>query len=160
MHRRPGNAILIPHDKAHRRVVRIQSRSFPMPRNLRSWVVASMAALSFGAGAQAQEVIGSYAAYIGQQDLYNSDGARLSAPWQVLRQDRANFHRFGISQNGDEWDPFFGDANNRAAMEQMIMRGIMDPQAARDIMSGGATVVVTIYGSGNVGDYVNVDVYR
>lgn len=131
-----------------------------MPRFLRSLSVAAFVSLACGAGAQAQEVVGSYVAYIGQQDLYNSNGARLTAPWQVLRQDRANFHRFGISQNGDEWDPFFGDANNREAMEQMIMRGYMDPQAARDIMAGGATVVVTIFGSGNVGDYVNVDVYR
>ncbi len=113
-----------------------------------------------GTSAMAQDVVGTYAAYIGQDDLYNSNGERLSAAWQVLRQDRANFHRYGISQPGDEWDPFFSDANNRAAMEQMIMNGYMDPQAARDIMNGGAMVIVTIYGSGNVGDYVNVDVYR
>ena len=122
--------------------------------------LAAFTSVGLGSAAQAQNVIGTYVAYIGQQDLFNSNGARLTAPWQVLRQDRANYHRFGIAQNGDEWDPFFGDANNREAMEQMIMRGYMDPQAARDIMAGGATVVVTIYGSGNVGDYVNVDVYR
>jgi hypothetical protein len=110
--------------------------------------------------ATAQQEIGSYIAEIGAADLFNSEGQRLSAPWQVLRQDRANFHRFGISQAGDQWDPFFADANNRAAMEQMVMNGYMDPQAARDIMAGGATVVVTIFGSGGVGTYVNVDVYR
>ena len=45
-------------------------------------------------------------------------------------------------------------------MERMIMNGYMDPMAARNIMTGGATVVVTIYGYGGVGDYVNVDVYK
>jgi hypothetical protein len=123
-------------------------------------VAFGMMTLCGGTAALAQDVLGSYAAYIGQQDLYNSNGARLSAPWQVLRQDRANFHRFGISQTGDEWDPFFGDANNREAMERMVMQGYMDPIAARDIMAGGATVVVTIYGTGKSGQYVNVDVYR
>ena len=116
--------------------------------------------IGLGSAASAQDVIGSYVAVIGQDDLYNSNGARLSAPWQVLRQDRANFHRFGLSQVGDEWDPFFADAKNREAMERMIMNGYMDPLAARDIMTGGAMIVVTIYGSGGVGDYVSVDVYK
>ncbi len=123
-------------------------------------VLAALAASTLSTAATAQEVIGTYTAEIGRDDLFNSEGQRLSAPWQVLRQDRANYHRFGISQPGDQWDPLFADANNRAAMEQMVMNGYMDPQAARDIMAGGATVVVTIYGSGGIGTYVNVDVYR
>jgi hypothetical protein len=118
------------------------------------------ALMATGTAAPAQEIIGSYTAEIGRADLFNSEGQRLTAPWQVLRQDRANYHRFGISQAGDQWDPLFADANNRAAMEQMVMNGYMDPQAARDIMAGGATVIVTIYGSGGIGTYVNVDVYR
>jgi hypothetical protein len=123
-------------------------------------LAGAIALAALASGAAAQQEIGSYVAEIGNADLYNSEGQRLSAPWQVLRQDRANFHRFGISQPGDQWDPFFADANNRAAMEQMVMNGYMDPAAARDIMAGGATVVVTIYGAGGVGNYVNVDVYR
>lgn len=108
----------------------------------------------------AQELIGSYVAFIGTDDLYNSRGARLTEPWQVLRQDRANFHRFGISQAGDEWDPFFASIENRAAMERMIMNGHIDPVARRDILRGGAMVHVGIYGSGNAGHYVNVTVAR
>ncbi len=108
----------------------------------------------------AQDVIGSYAAYIGEEDLYNSDGLRLSEPWQVLRQDRANFHRFGVAQDGDEWDPLFENADNREAMENMIRRGYIDPDAERMILSGGAMVYVSIYGAGGVGDYVEVEVFR
>ena len=124
-----------------------------------SFLVAVFLAAA-ASSAAAQEIIGTYTAEIGRADLFNSEGQRLTAPWQVLRQDRANYHRFGVSQPGDQWDPLFADANNRAAMEQMVMNGYMDPQAARDIIAGGATVVVTIYGSGGVGTYVNVDVYR
>jgi hypothetical protein len=108
----------------------------------------------------AQEVIGSYAAYIGEDDLYNSEGARLTEPWQVLRQDRANYHKFGVTQDGDEWDPLFESADNREAMENMIMRGYIDPDAERMILSGGAMVYVNIYGAGGVGDYVEVEVFR
>ena len=118
----------------------------------------SLATLSLPA--MAQSVIGQYTAYIGNDDLYNSRGVRLWEPWQILRQDRANYHRFGISQPGDEWDSFFGDMNNRAAMEQMIMNGYINPQAARNIVNGGAIVVVRIYGSGGRGNRVEVDVYR
>ena len=110
--------------------------------------------------AQADSLIGSYVAYIGRQDLYNSNGQRLSEPWQVLRQDRANYHRFGISQAGDEWDPFFGSIDNRAAMERMIMNGYIEPNAARILINGGATVFVRIYGTGNTGRSVDVTVVR
>ncbi len=110
--------------------------------------------------ARADQIIGSYVAYIGQDDLYNSKGARLSEPWQILRQDRANYHRFGISQPGDEWDPFFGNMENRGIMERMIMNGSIEPAAARNLLRGGATVFVRIYGTGNRGHYVNVTVTR
>ena len=109
--------------------------------------------------AAAQDVVGGYAAWIGTDDLYNSEGARLSQPWQVLRQDRANYHRFGIWQEGDEWDPFFEDADNRAAMERMIMEGYISPAAARAIVQGNVMVYVTIHGSGGRGDWVEVEVY-
>lgn len=106
----------------------------------------------------ADEIIGSYVAYIGRDDLYNSKGARLNEPWQILRQDRANYHRFGISQSGDEWDPFFGSKNNRAIMERMIMNGTITSGARSGLLQGGATVFVRIYGTGSRGNYVKVTV--
>lgn len=123
-------------------------------------VFALLCAVLMSAPANAQSLVGQYTAYIGSDDLYNSRGARLWEPWQILRQDRANYHRFGISQPGDEWDSFFGSIDNRAAMERMIMNGYINPQAARNIVNGGATVVVRIYGSGSRGNRVEVDVYR
>ncbi|MBL4644908.1 MAG: hypothetical protein JKY99_00430 [Rhizobiales bacterium] len=107
-----------------------------------------------------QELVGSYVAYIGEDDLYNSRGQRLTQPWQVLRQDRANFHRFGISQRGDEDDPYFDSINNRAAMERMVMNGHIDRAARRNLLRGGATVFVRIYGRGSVGRSVRVTVVR
>lgn len=112
------------------------------------------------APAMADDLIGAYVAYIGRQDLTNSKGARLREPWQVLRQDRANYHRFGISQPGDEWDPFFGSIDNRAIMERMVMNGRIDPTAARNLVEGGATVFVRIYGQGSLGTAVQVTVAK
>lgn len=126
----------------------------------RTIAAALLAGASVAAPAAAQDLVGGYVAYIGEDDLYNSRGQRLTEPWQVLRQDRANFHRFGISQPGDEWDPFFGDADNREAMERLIMNGGIEPRARRILMQGGATVFVRIYGHGNVGDYIDVTVSR
>ncbi|MGR3314910.1 hypothetical protein [Roseovarius indicus] len=125
-------------------------------------IAAAALALAIPAAmpAAAQQLIGAYTAFIGTDDLYNSSGARLTQPWQVLRQDRANYHRFGIRHAGDEWDPFFGSIENRAAMERMIMNGSMDPIARQNLLQGGATVFVRIYGAGGVGRYVDVTVAR
>ncbi|WGW05076.1 hypothetical protein [Tropicibacter oceani] len=123
-------------------------------------LLTALALITAATAAQADGLIGSYVAYIGQDDLYNSKGARLSEPWQILRQDRANYHRFGISQPGDEWDPYFGSVDNRAAMERMIMNGYIEPSAARALVQGGATVFVRIYGNGNTGRSVEVTVVR
>lgn len=113
-----------------------------------------------GGGAQAQDLLEQYVAYIGPHDLYNSKGVRLWEPWQILRQDRANFHRFGRRDGPDQSDRFFADANNRAIMERMLMHGRIAPVAAQNIVNGGATVVVQVWGQGGRGDYVTVDVYR
>jgi hypothetical protein len=110
--------------------------------------------------ATAQQVVESYVAYIGREDLFNSQGVRLTEPWQILRQDRANYHRFGIAQRGDQWDSFFAGTENRAIMERMVMNGYIDPVAARNIVNGGATILVEIFGRGSRGDYVNITVLR
>ncbi|WP_424944221.1 hypothetical protein [Aliiroseovarius crassostreae] len=122
--------------------------------------VAAIGLLAAPLTATADDLIGAYVAYIGKADLTNSKGKRLREPWQVLRQDRANYHRYGISQAGDEWDPFFGSIDNRAAMEQMVMNGKIDPRAAKNLVDGGATVFVRIYGRGSLGTSVQVTVSK
>ncbi|NRP14268.1 hypothetical protein XMM379_000425 [Aliiroseovarius sp. xm-m-379] len=129
-------------------------KSFALP------IVAVLALTGAVMPAMADELIGAYRAYIGKADLTNDKGARLSEPWQVLRQDRANYHRFGVSQSGDEWDPFFGSIDNRAIMEQMVKNGTIDPKAARNLVQGGATVYVRIYGRGSLGTSVQVSVSK
>ena len=101
-----------------------------------------------------------YVAYIGPDDLYNSQGERLTQPWQIVRQDRANYHRFDIQDDLDEGDTFFADAENRAIMENMLRNGSISRAAARDVVAGGALILVEIYGHGNVGHAVQITTAR
>lgn len=105
-------------------------------------------------------VIEAYVAQIGYHDLYNSSGVPLGNPWEVLRQDRANFHRFGVRDIFDQPDSFFANAGNRAIMENMLSHGSITGQAARDIMSGEAMVLIEIHGYGSVAWELHVTVAR
>lgn len=117
-------------------------------------------ALLVPASAQAQALIAEYRAHIGVQDLHNSAGVRLGEAWQVLRQDRANYHRFNIWDTQDEWDPVFARFDARARFEQLIRNGRIDPAAARAILRGGAMVHVQVYGRGGQPQSVIVQLLR
>ncbi len=102
-------------------------------------------------------LLDSYVAYVGEDDLYNSSGKRLDQPWQIIRQDRANFHRFGIRDRLDENDGFFASSANRDAMERMLARGTISNSARRAIVGGGAVIQVDVL-SANGRDWVEVTV--
>ena len=122
-------------------------------------VIAALLVFSIlPARSYADELIGQYDAYIGEDDLYNSKGARLTQPWQIIRQDRANYHEFGIRQDGDEGDSFFASKANRAAAEGMIREGSMTRDARRLLLQGDVMIHVEIYGHGDVGDYLDITV--
>ena len=112
-------------------------------------------ALSTGT-AKSDEVIDGYSAYIAQDDLYNSKGERLTQPWQVIRQDRANYHKFGIRQDGDENDSYFASEANRATAEAMLAQGEISRADGKRIMRGDTTIHVMIYGRGTVGRSLRV----
>ena len=57
----------------------------------------------------AQQLIGSYVALLSEADHFNSKGQRLTSAAAIIRQDRANFHRYGIKDPQDEGDTFFAD---------------------------------------------------
>ncbi|WEZ83286.1 hypothetical protein P6U16_21030 [Rhizobium sp. 32-5/1] len=98
-----------------------------------------------------------YTAYIGQDDLYNSYDERLWEPWQIIRQDRANYHRYGVFQPGDEGDAFFASAKNRERAERMIQFGTIDRAAAAALVQGDVLIDVKIY-RGPDGDYLDITV--
>ena len=93
----------------------------------------------------AQQLLDSYTAYIGIEDLHNSKGARLTQPWQVLRQDRANFHKFGIRDPEDESDGFFSNKGNRALLEKMLRKGKTPGWVYDAIVNDTPLIQVTVY---------------
>ena len=109
--------------------------------------------------AQADTLLESYVAELGPDDHYNSRGKRLSQAWQVLRQDRANYHRFGIRDRLDEGDSFFASKQNRAIAERMLRRGRIDRGLARRIVNRNIVVIVEIWGRGTTGTSLRVYEY-
>jgi hypothetical protein len=106
--------------------------------------------------ASAADLIGSYNAYLSRADHYNSNGERLTTAAGVIRQDRANFHKFGIQDDQDESDNYFDNVNNRAVLEQMLNDGSSDPGVLRRIVNSNLMIHVDIYRSRHHGDYVVV----
>jgi hypothetical protein len=80
--------------------------------------------------AQAQQLIGSYVALLSEADPFNSNGQRLMSAAAIIRQDRANFHRFGIRDPQDEDDAFFADEGNRAASNRCSSAGARSPASS------------------------------
>ncbi|SOC86006.1 hypothetical protein SAMN05421890_4525 [Ensifer adhaerens] len=107
--------------------------------------------------ASADELVDEYNAYIGRDDLYNSNGERLREPWQIIRQDRANYYKFGVRQRGDEPDSFFASVDNRAKAERMIREGTMTRDARRLLLQGDCMINVKVYHD-REGDYLEITV--
>ncbi len=109
-------------------------------------IVVGVGLASGTAPAKAQgQLLESYVAFIGPNDHFNSKGGRLTEPWQIIRQDRANFHKFGIRDRGDQADGYFNSIKNRGRMERMIRNGYIEPNAAWRIVNQNVWVRVDIY---------------
>jgi hypothetical protein len=104
------------------------------------------------------KLIESYRAYIGNDDLYNSKGERLTAPWQIIRQDRANYHVYRRRDRGDQGDSFFSQASNRQNLEAMLANGNIADDAGNLIVRGNLRIKVDIFGHGDVGQWVDIHV--
>ena|ERR1700712_1759533 len=115
-----------------------------------------LAAAAAATPAAAAELIGSYNAYLSRADHFNSSGERLTSAAAIIRQDRANFHKFGIQDDQDESDNYFDNVNNRAVLEQMLSDGSSDPGVLSRIVNGNVMIHVEIYRSHHHGDYVVV----
>ncbi|MBZ0216356.1 MAG: hypothetical protein K8F25_07385 [Fimbriimonadaceae bacterium] len=105
---------------------------------------------------RAAELLESYQAYLSRNDHYNSRGERLRSAAAIIRQDRANFHRFGLRDDGDDWDSFFENKTNRARLEQMLNEGRAASHVLNEIINSDPVIIVNIYGHGATGTYVEV----
>lgn len=112
------------------------------------WLVAALLALSAG-GASAQQDLGSYFTVLSVQDMYNSDGERLTDFCQIVQQDRANYHRFKRRDISDEGDPFFATPEARQIIGRLCVVGAGQDYIRKDVMNGIEWYVwVQVLGSG------------
>jgi hypothetical protein len=108
-------------------------------------VAAALAAAIIATPVRAQALVESYTAYLSEADHFNSNGQRLTSAAAIIRQDRANYHRFGRGDPGDEGDRFFASIDNRAALERMLERGRASPGAINAIVNRTPLIRVDIY---------------
>lgn len=106
-----------------------------------------LAAMLAGAGmAHADQYLGSYVARISDNDHQASDGYELESAAQMVRQDRANWHKFGSGDPDDEGDRWFRTNAQRARLQSMLeRRGAISPAARRAIVNGEPLIQVDVY---------------
>lgn len=109
----------------------------------------AMLAGLWSAPALADDVIASYSAFLSADDHYNSNGAKLTQPWQIVRQDRANFHKFGLRDDWDDWDGLFANADNRARLESLARANGFSAGDRSLIVNNEVFINVTVFGYGN-----------
>jgi hypothetical protein len=115
------------------------------------------AAVCISTGSHAQQLVESYIALLSEADHFNSNGQRLTSAAAIIRQDRANFHRYGIRDPEDQGDTFFADEGNRSSLERMLERGQADPGVIARIVNGRVLIRVDIYRN-PTGPFVRVTV--
>lgn len=106
---------------------------------------------------RAQTLVKSHTAFLSEADHFNSNGQRLTSAAAIIRQDRANFHRFGRGDPDDEGDRFFASIDNRAAMERMLERDRSSPGAINAVVIRTPLVRVDI-DRGADGPFIRVTV--
>ncbi|ESX13725.1 hypothetical protein X747_01520 [Mesorhizobium sp. LNJC384A00] len=97
-------------------------------------------------GAQAGDELGSYVARISDRDHHASDGYGLSSAAQMVRQDRANWHKFHRRDADDQGDDWFRSNDDRAYLERMLKRGgAMSSSTRNAIVNGEPLIQVDVY---------------
>lgn len=92
-----------------------------------------------------------YRARISENDKYSSSGNYIATKTNkataagVLRQDRANYHKFGIRDSEDMDDCLMNSASWRAKFEKMIANGTADNSSIDAIVNGNPLVTVDLY---------------
>ena len=112
---------------------------------------ALFAALLLAAPAAHADYLCSYQARISHQDKFNSNGTPVVSGYNkssvaaAIRQDRANFHKWGIRDDEDSGDCAFASTKNRQRLQNMLLRGSISQRAMRAIYDGAPLIHVDVY---------------
>lgn len=80
-----------------------------------------------------------YGAEISNRDRYNSNGERLTTVRDILRQDRANYYKFGLRDPVDQSDGYFKTKEKRSLFDSA--RITISPELASRIVNGGSVLI-------------------
>lgn len=83
-----------------------------------------------------------YRTRLSEHDHLSSSGQRLTAVPDILRQDRANFHRFRQADPEDQDDPIFNDARTRKYFDAVEFR---TGSVSDAVVQGTPLVEVAVY---------------
>ncbi|TPM35094.1 hypothetical protein [Mesorhizobium sp. B2-3-4] len=109
-------------------------------------VAGLLLASLLGGVAHADDMLGSYVARISDRDHQASDGYALDSAAQMVRQDRANWHKFHRRDSDDQGDAWFRTNEQRADLQRMLERpGAMSASTKRAIVNGEPLVQVDVY---------------
>lgn len=93
-----------------------------------------------------------YSARISRHDKSNRNGARLTDPAMIVRQDRANYYEINRLKGrkndaDDENDPYFRDSGNRVELQEILQKqpGAISEQALRAIINGHPQICVNVF---------------
>lgn len=90
-------------------------------------------------------LVGQYKAFLYGPDHRDASGAQHAEAWQVLREDRINYHDRNQRQEADQSDPVFSDPASRELMEEVVANGTLTAGAARKIVERDVLVQVNIF---------------
>ena len=99
-------------------------------------LAAVLTACTLAAPAAAQDWQYLYSAMLGPQDFTNSRGVRLGDVCDIVQQDRANYHRFGLRDSSDSGDALFASREARARIPQICRLSDGYDYIRRDVLRG------------------------
>ncbi len=116
-----------------------------------SLLIAAASVFVSAVPSNAQQIIAEYYTMLVDADLSNSRGVPLGNFCAVVQQDRANYHRFGIRHDGDDWDPIFADRVARARIATTCQLAAGSEYLPSSLAQYGSKYVhVRVFGSGGI----------
>ncbi len=136
----------------------LTDHGFTPPVMRKFFLLALGFALSTTLPASAESVVCSYVARLSARDHKASDGYALRDVAAIIRQDRANFHKFRIRDEEDEADNFFSSVKNRESLEGMLRRRKLSAGVAAAVINGNPLVHVEVVQTDDGFTYIRLEV--
>lgn len=117
-----------------------------------------MAVLGCFASVQAEELVVEYQARLSAFDHYSSSDQKLGSVAAIIRQDRANYHKYKVRDEDDQGESFFSSPGNRELLEKWVNEIPMSESDQKVIITGTPLITLRVYSSTETGQkYVLLD---